>query len=67
LGEYAHIERSRLALASHSPEAFGGIDAMDRVLLEDVAVVQPLEKFPAVHGTWRFVTMFTTAPHCPEF
>jgi hypothetical protein len=25
--------------------------------------VQPLKNFPAFHGTWRFINMFTRALH----
>jgi len=34
-----------------------------RVLLEKPIVTQLVKKFPALYGTWRFITMFTRAHH----
>jgi hypothetical protein len=34
-----------------------------RVLLEKLTVFQIVNKFPAFHGTRRFVTAFTSARH----
>jgi hypothetical protein len=36
---------------------------LSRALLEQLTVTQLLRKFPAFHGTWRFITMFTRARH----
>jgi hypothetical protein len=33
------------------------------VLLEKLAHLQPVKKFPAFYGTWRFITTFTSACH----
>jgi len=30
---------------------------------EKLTVPQPIQKFPACYGTWRFITVFTTARH----
>jgi len=35
------------------------------VLLEQLTGLQPVKKFPAFHGTRRFITAFTTASHLP--
>ena len=32
-----------------------------RVLLETLICFQPVKKFPAFYGTWRFITAFTSA------
>ena len=34
-----------------------------RVLLEKVTGFQLVKKFPTFHGTWRFITAFTSACH----
>jgi len=34
-----------------------------RVLLEMLTGFQLVKKFPAFHGTWRFITTFTSAHH----
>jgi len=34
-----------------------------RVLLQKLTGLQPVKKFPAFHGTWRFITPVTTAHH----
>jgi hypothetical protein len=34
-----------------------------RVLFEKPTVTQLVKKFPAFYGTWRFITVFTTARH----
>jgi len=34
-----------------------------RVLLEKLTGFQPVKKFPAFHGTWRFITTFTSVHH----
>jgi hypothetical protein len=35
----------------------------NRALLEKLTVSQPVKKFPAIYGTRRFITAFTTARH----
>jgi hypothetical protein len=34
-----------------------------RVLLEKLIVMQLFKRFPALHGTWRFITLFTRDHH----
>jgi len=34
-----------------------------RVLLEYLTVTQLVKKFPALYGSWRFITVFTSAHH----
>ena len=34
-----------------------------RVLLEKLTSSQLVKKFPALYGTWRFITVFTSARH----
>jgi hypothetical protein len=36
---------------------------MSRVLLERLTSFQPVKKFLAFHGTWTFITTFTSACH----
>jgi hypothetical protein len=36
-------------------------------LLEKLPIVQPLKKFPAFYGIWRFITVFTRALHWSLF
>jgi len=38
-----------------------------RVLFENLVVPQTVEKFPALYGTQRFITMFTTALHLSTY
>ena len=37
--------------------------AWSRVLLEKLTGLQLVKKFPAFHGTWRFITAFTSVRH----
>ena len=46
-----------LQLLTHS------LTPRSRVLLEKLTVSQPVKKFPAFYGTWRFITAFTSARH----
>jgi len=39
------------------------LTACSTVLLEKLTCFQLVKKFPAFHGTWRFITAFTTARH----
>jgi hypothetical protein len=34
---------------------------MEGVLLENLTVVQPVKKLPAIYGTRRFITVFTSS------
>ena len=34
-----------------------------RVLLQKLTGIQLVKKFPAIYGTWRFITTFTSAHH----
>jgi hypothetical protein len=40
--------------------------AKTRVLLEKLNDSQLVKKFPAIFGTRRFITAFTTVPHVPD-
>ena len=39
------------------------LNPWSRVLLEELTGSQVVKKFPAFHGTWRFITVFTIARH----
>jgi hypothetical protein len=41
------------------------LTAWSRVLLEKLTVAQLVKKFSALYGTRCFITVFTTARHCP--
>jgi len=36
------------------------------VLLEKLTVPQPVKKYPSFYGTWRFITVFTSARHLSQ-
>ena len=40
---------------------------MEQSLLEKLKGFQLVKKFPAFYGTWRFITIFTQAPHLSLF
>jgi hypothetical protein len=36
-------------------------NSMEQILFEKLVVTQLVNKFPAFYGTWRFITVLTTA------
>jgi len=54
-------ELNRLSVTSY--EYFYDNYLREGILLDKIIVAQLIKKFPAFHGTRRFVTVFTTASH----
>jgi len=50
---YSNLERTNL------------LTPRNGVFLENLIVTQLVNKFPTFYGTWRFITVFTTAQHWP--
>jgi len=47
----------------HACSSLNWLLAASRILLEEPVIPQPVKKFPALYGTWRFSTVLTTALH----
>jgi len=59
LSNYAHLDLTIIPQEMNNQPT-----PWSRVLLEKVIITQLVKKFPAIYGTWRFITMFIRSHHC---